>query len=69
MTDEVELPKVYKNNWAKTMKVIVPHLWLIRGVQGIPLAYVIRQYVMGLHIVPGYDAFLKLGKKIFQDHP
>ena len=41
-TDNLEVPKVDKNNWAKTMKNIALHLKLMKGVGEIPLVYVVR---------------------------
>ena len=39
-----EVPKVDNSNWAKTMEAIVLILMLIRGLRGIPLAYVVSQH-------------------------
>ena len=47
---------------AKTMKAIVLHLKLVRGVRGVPLAYVVRQHIKVEHVLPGYDAYLTLEK-------
>ena len=33
-SDDIEAPKVYKNNWAKTMENIVVYLKLVRGMMG-----------------------------------
>ena len=49
--DEVDVPMVDDNNWAKTMENIVLHLKLIRGVRGTLLAYVVWHYVMEEHIM------------------
>ena len=36
--DNIEAPKVDKNNWAKTMENIVMYLKVVRGMRGTPLA-------------------------------
>ena len=66
-TDNIKAPKVDKNNLAKTMENIVPHLNLVRevrGVRGVPLAYVVRHHVKVAHISPRYDAYLNLDEEM-----
>ena len=48
------MPKVDKNNWAKTLKNIVLHLKIVRGMRGMPLAFVVWHHVpiSPLDIVP-----------------
>ena len=55
-TDDTKVIKVDKNNGAKTKENIVLHLKLVRGVRGVPLAYVVWCNVKLAHILPGYDA-------------
>ena len=58
MTDNLEVPKVDKNNWANTMKNIVLLLKLMRWVRVVPLAYAVRHHVKLAHISPGHFAYL-----------
>ena len=51
-TDHLDTPKVDKNNWAKILESIILHLKLMRGVRGVPLAYVVRQHVKEAYISP-----------------
>ena len=44
-SDDINAPKVDKNNWAKTMENIVMYLKLVRGMRGTPLAYVVRCHI------------------------
>ena len=63
-TDDAKVPKVDKNNWAKTMENIALHLKLIRGMRGIPLTYVFTCHVNVAHISLGYGAYLNLDSKM-----
>ena len=38
---DIKVPKVGKNNRVKTMEKIVLYLELVRGVRGVPFAYVV----------------------------
>ena len=64
MTKYLEVPNVDKSNWANTTEGIVLHLKLARGVSGVPLAYVIKQYIKVMHIFPGYDVYLSLDEEM-----
>ena len=44
-TDDLEVTKVDKSNWVKTIENIVFHLNLMRRVRAVPLANVVRQHV------------------------
>ena len=61
--DDLKVPKVGKSNWAKTMEAIVFHFKLVRGVWGVSLAYLVRQHVKVVHILPGYVTYLNLDKE------
>ena len=52
-SDDLDLLKVDRNYWAKTMEAIVLHLRLIREMRAVPLAYVVRQHIKIVHICPG----------------
>ena len=52
-SDNIEALKVDKNNWAKIMENIVMYLKLMRGMRGVPLTYVVQQYIKVAHISPG----------------
>ena len=45
------------------MKNILLHLMLLKGVMGVHLAYVVRQYVKVAFISPRYYAYLNLNNK------
>ena len=47
--DDLEVPKVDKSNWTNN----VLHFKLLKGVRGVPLAYVIRQHIKVVHISSG----------------
>ena len=50
------------------MKAIVLHLMHMREVRGVPLAYVIRQHVKMVQVLPEHDAYLNLDEEmIFRD--
>ena len=57
-TDDFEMPKVNENNWAKTIEAIELHL-----VQGVSLAYVVRQHTKVAHISPRSGANMNLDKE------
>ena len=69
ITDNLKVPKVVKDNWAKIMEAIVLHHKLVRGVQGLPLAYVVRQHVMVANISPEFDAYLILDEEMIANAP
>ena len=54
--DNLEVPKVDKNNRAKTMEEIMLHIKLVRGVRSVPLVYVVRKHIKVVHFSPGYSA-------------
>ena len=58
------MPKVGKNNWAKTMENIVMYLKLVRGMRRTPLTYVVRHHVKVAHITPGSYAYLNLDEEM-----
>ena len=68
-TDNLKVPKIDKNNWAKTVEAIVLHLRLIRRVRGVPLVYVVRHHAMVVCISSGYDAYLNLDEEIIVRAP
>ena len=68
-TEDLEQPKVDKNNWANTMKNTVLHLRLVIGMRGTLLAYVVWYHVKVAHIYPGYDAYLNLNKEMITRAP
>ena len=51
-----------KHNWAKMMDAIVLYLKLVRGVQGVLIAYVVRQHITVAHILPVYNVYLNFNK-------
>ena len=54
------MPKVYKNNLAKTLESIVLKFKLGRGVRGGQLACVVQSHIKVPHVLPGYGAFLNI---------
>ena len=50
MTDDLEVPKVHKNNLAMTMEAIVLNLKLVRGVRGVP-------WPLWLDSIPSWQTF------------
>ena len=64
-----KVPKVDKNNWARTIKNIVHHVKLVRVVRGVPLVYVVRQHIKVAHISPGYSAYLDSDEEIIARTP
>ena len=68
-TDDLNVPKLDKSNWTKTMKAIVLYLRLLRGVQGVPMAYVVRQHIIVAHILPGYDTQSNLDNNMIARAP
>ena len=58
------MPKVDKNNWAKTMKNIVLYLKLVRGMREIPLAYKVWCHIKVAQIPPGSATYLNLDKEM-----
>ena len=68
-TNDTEEPKFDKNNWVKTVENIVLHLKLIRGMRGVPLAYVVQHHIKVAHILPGYSAYLNLNKEVVARAP
>ena len=67
--DDLELPRIDKHKWMKTMQVIVPHLKLMKGMRCAPLAYAVRQHVKVTHILPGYLAYPNLDKEMIARAP
>ena len=63
------MPKVDKSSLAKTMEAIMLHLRLIRGVQGVQLAYVVREHNQVVYISHGYDSCLNHDKKMITRAP
>ena len=55
-TDNLEVLKVDKSNWAK--------IKLMRGVHSFPLAYVVRQHNKMAYISLGYVAYLNLDEEM-----
>ena len=51
-TDDLNVPKIDKNNCAKTMENIVLHLKLMREMRSVPFSYVVRH--------PGYTVYMNL---------
>ena len=51
------------------MEAIVRCLRLVRGVQGFPLAYVVRQHIKVAHILSGYDTYLNLDEEMVASAP
>ena len=51
------------------MENIVFYLKLMRGVRGVPLAYVVKHHVKVVHILPGHDAFLNLEEQMIARIP
>ena len=68
-TDNVKVPKVDKNNWAKPMEHIVLHIKLVRGIKGSMLAYVVWHNFKIAHILPGSDAYLNLDEDMIARAP
>ena len=60
----LHVPKVDKNNWAKTIENIVLYLKVMRGAWGTPLAYVVWQHLKVVHILSEYLAYLNLDKEM-----
>ena len=67
--EDTEAPKFDKNNWAKTMKSIVLHLKLIRGVSGTLLDYEVQHHDKVALISPQYYAYLNLDEEILPELP
>ena len=63
-SDHIKTPKVDKNNWSKTMENIVMYLKLMRGMRGVPLAYVVRCHVKVARIFPGSGTYLNLDEEM-----
>ena len=54
----IKLPKVDKNNWAKTMENILLYLKLVRGVRRVLLANVVPVHVKVSHFLNESDKYL-----------
>ena len=59
-TDDLEVPKVDKNKWAKTMENIVLHLKLMSRVSGAPVAYLVQHHIKVTLISSGNGVYLNL---------
>ena len=68
-TEDAEMPKIGKNNWATTMENLVLHLRFVRGMRGTLLAYVVWCYVKVDHIASGHDTYLNLDEKMITRAP
>ena len=68
-SDDIEAPKVNKNNWAKNVENIVMYLKLMRGIREALLAYVVRNHVKVAHIPPGSGAYLNLDEEMIARAP
>ena len=55
--DDTKVPKVHKDNWAKTIENIVLYLKLVRGVRGVLLAYVIWCHIKVPHFPNKSDKY------------
>ena len=63
------MPKVDKNNWAKTMENIVMYLRLLIGTRGGALFYVVWHHVKVAHIPPGSGTYLNLDEEMIARAP
>ena len=63
-SDDIEAPKVDKNNWTKTMEKIIIYLKLVRGMSGTPLTYVVQCHIKVAHIPPGSGAYLNFDEEV-----
>ena len=63
-TNDLQVLKVDKNNWAKTNENLAFHLKFVREMRGAPLAYVVRHHVKMTHISPGCGAYLNLDEEV-----
>ena len=68
-TDNLDVPKVDKNDWSKTMENVVLYLKIMRGVRGVLLAWVVRQHVKVTHISSWYSVNQNLGEKMIARAP
>ena len=62
-TNNIETPKVDKNNWVISMEMIVLHLKLVEGMRGTLLTYEVQRHIKVAHIFPGYGTYLNLTRR------
>ena len=63
-SDDIEVPKIDKNNWAKTMENIVMYLKLVRGMRGTLLSYLVLHHIKVALIPFESGSYLKLDKEM-----
>ena len=65
---EIKVSKLTITVEVKTVENML-HLKFIRGVRGVPLAYMVQDHIKVAHITPGYDAYLNLGEEMIARAP